>query len=193
MPEFTLRKMMTLIEDIHHEGGPAPDTPRRRGAIVAIVRNPFAGNYTADLETAMDDLKPLGLEMTDRLIAAMGGIEGIDGYGKAGLAGENGELEHTALWHVPGGYAMRARLGEARAIVPSAMKVGGPGTRIDIPLGHINAAYVRSHFDAIEVGIPDAPRANELLFALAMSRGGRIHHRMGGLSVADVVGKDGLR
>lgn len=193
MPDFTLRKTMIFIEDIHHEGGPVPDMPRRRAAILAIVRNPFAGEYSEDLQSAMDDLKPLGLEMTDQLIAAMGGIEGIDGYGKAGLAGENGELEHTALWHVPGGYSMRARLGEARAIVPSSMKVGGAGTRIDIPLGHINAAYVRSHFDSMEVGVPDGPRANELLFALAMSRGGRIHHRMGGLEVGDVVGKDGLR
>lgn len=193
MPDFPLRKTMIFIEDIHHEGGPAPALPRRRAAIVAVVKNPFAGGYTEDLQSAMDDLKPLGLMMTDRLIEAMGGIEGIDGYGKAGLAGEGGELEHTALWHVPGGYAMRERLGEAKAIVPSAMKVGGTGTRIDIPLGHINAAYVRSHFDAMEVGLPDGPRANELLFALAMSRGGRIHHRMGGLAVEDVKGEDGLR
>ena len=141
----------------------------------------------------MDDLKPLGLTMTDMLIDTMGGSAGIDGYGKAAMAGEGGELEHTALWHVPGGYAMRERLGEARAIVPSAMKVGGPGTRVDVPLGHINAAYVRSHFDAMEVGIPDAPRAGELMFALAMSRGPRIHNRMGGLASADVKGEDGLR
>ena len=109
------------------------------------------------------------------------------------MAGEGGELEHTALWHVPGGYAMRERLGEAKAIVPSSMKVGGPGTRVDVPLGHINAAYVRSHFDAMEVGIPDAPRAGELMFALAMSRGPRIHNRMGGLASGDVKGEDGLR
>ena len=141
----------------------------------------------------MEALKPLGLMMTDRLIEAMGGIAGIDGYGKAGLAGEGGELEHTALWHVPGGYAMRARLGEAKAIVPSAMKVGGPGTRIDIPLGHTNAAYVRSHFDAMEVGMADAPKAGELMFALAMARGARIHNRMGGLAVSEVLGLDGLR
>ncbi len=193
MPDFTLRKTMIFIEDIHHEGGPAPKLPRRRAAIIALVRNPFAGGYAADLQSAMDDLKPLGLMMTDRLIEAMGGIDGIDGYGKAGLCGEGGELEHTALWHVPGGYAMRERLGEAKAIVPSAMKVGGPGTRIDVPLGHINAAYVRSHFDAMEVGVPDGPRANELLFALAMARGPRIHNRMGGLAVAEVKGLDGLR
>ncbi|MDU9002367.1 amino acid synthesis family protein [Sedimentitalea todarodis] len=193
MPDFTLRKTMLFIEDIHHDGGPAPAQPRRRAAIVALVRNPFAGGHTADLQSAMDDLKPLGLQMTDRLIEAMGGPDGIDGYGKASLVGEGGELEHTALWHVPGGYAMRERLGEAKAIVPSSMKMGGVGTRIDIPLGHINAAYVRSHFDGMEVGVPDGPRAQELLFALAMARGPRIHHRMGGLQAEEVKGEDGLR
>ena len=193
MPDFTLRKMMTFIETIHHENGPVGDQSRCRAAIVAIVANPFAGVWQEDLQSAMDDLKPLGLQMTDALIDALGGIGGIDGYGKAALAGEGGELEHTALWHVPGGYAMRERLGEAKAIVPSAMKVGGPGTPIDIPLGHINAAYVRSHFDAMEVRLPDAPRSGELMFALAMSRGPRIHHRMGGLQADEVKGEDGLR
>ena len=193
MPDFPIRKTMIFVEEIHHDGGPPPAEPRRRAAIVAVVGNPFAGRYVEDLQPAMEDLKPLGLMMTDRLIEAMGGIEGIDGYGKAALAGEGGELEHTALWHVPGGYAMRERLGEAKAIVPSSMKVGGPGTRIDVPLGHINAAYVRSHFDAMEVGLPDAPRAGELLFALAMTRGPRIHIRMGGLAASEVKGVDGLR
>ncbi len=193
MPDFPLRKTMIFIEDILHEGGPAPAVPRRRGAIVAVVKNPFAGRYVEDLAPAMDDLKPLGLMMTDRLIEAMGGRDGIDGYGKAALCGEGGELEHTALWHVPGGYAMRERLGEAKAIVPSSMKVGGPGCRIDIPLGHINAAYVRSHFDAMEVGLPDAPRVGELLLALAMTKGPRIHDRMGGLAASDIKAFDGLR
>jgi len=193
MPDFPVRKILTILEEIRHEGGPVPAAPRLRGAIVAIVRNPYAGTYVADLQGGMDDLKPLGLEMTERLIAALGGRDGIDGYGKAAMAGEAGEAEHAALWHVPGGYAMRERLGEARAIVPSAMKVGGMGTRIDVPLGHINAAYVRSHFDAMEVGVPDGPRSDELLLALAMSRGPRIHNRMGGLAAEDVKGEDGLR
>ena len=193
MPDFKLRKMMNFVETIHHENGPVVDQPRCRAAIVAIVANPFAGVWQEDLQFAMDDLKPLGLQMTDALIDALGGTGGIDGYGKAALAGEGGELEHTALWHVPGGYAMRERLGEAKAIVPSAMKVGGPGTPIDIPLGHIHAAYVRSHFDAMEVRLPDAPRRDELMFALAMSRGPRIHHRMGGLQADEVKAEDGLR
>lgn len=193
MANFKLRKTMLFIEEIHHDGGPSPKVPRLRAAIVALVSNPFAGQYVADLQPAMDDLKPLGLALTDRLIAALGGVDGIDGYGKAALVGEAGELEHGALWHAPGGYAMRERLGEARAIVPSAKKVGGVGSRIDIPISHINASYVRSHFDAMEVGVPDGPKAGELLFALAMSKGGRVHARMGGLEVADVKGLDGLR
>ena len=193
MAEFKLRKTLTFIETIHHEFGPTPDEPRKRAAVIAIVSNPFAGKFHAELQSAMDDLKPLGLLMTDMLVDALGGVEGIDGYGKAALCGENGEIEHAALWHVPGGYSMRERLGEAKAIVPSAMKVGNTGARIDIPLGHINAAYVRSHFDAMEVGTSDGPRANEILFALAMSKGARIHSRMGGLEVNDVKGKDGLR
>ena len=193
MPEFTLRKTMLFVEDIHHDRGPAPDVPRRRAAMIALVSKPFAGRYTEDLQSAMENLKPLGLMMADRLVEAMGGLDGVDGYGKAAMAGEGGELEHTALWHVPGGYAMRARLGEAKAIVPSAMKLGGVGTRIDVPLGHINAAYVRSHFDGMEVGVPDGPRAGELLLALAMTRGPRIHSRMGGLEAWEVTGEDGLR
>ncbi|MBV1865922.1 MAG: amino acid synthesis family protein [Rhodobacteraceae bacterium] len=192
MNEFKLRKMSVITEEIHHEGGDT-SAPVQRGAVMAIVRNPFAGKYVANLQPAMDDLKPLGLEMTDRLIDALGGVVGIDGYGKGAITGANGEIEHSALWHVPGGYSMRERLGEAKAIVPSAMKVGGMGCRIDIPLGHINAAYVRSHFDAIEVGFPDGPRADEIVFILAMAKGGRVHARMGGLLVEEVAGLDGLR
>ncbi len=192
MQKFKLRKMSVITEEIFHEGGNS-DAPVQRAAVMAIVSNPFAGRYEPDLQPAMDDLKPLGLEMTDRLIDALGGVDGIDGYGKGAITGAAGEIEHSAIWHVPGGYSMRERLGEAKAIVPSAMKVGGMGCRIDIPLGHINAAYVRSHFDAIEVGFPDGPRADEIVFILAMAKGGRVHARMGGLLVEDVKGQDGLR
>lgn len=193
MVEFPIRKTMLIIEEIHHDGGPKPENPRQRAAMLAIVGNPFAGQYEPDLQSYMDELKPLGTMMSERLIDALGGPEGIDGYGKAAMVGENGELEHTALWHVPGGYAMRQLMDNTKAIVPSAMKQGGVGTRIDIPLGHTNAAYVRSHFDAMEVGLPDGPKANELLLALAMTRGPRIHSRMGGLEAQDVIGEDGLR
>ena len=193
MPDFPVRRITLQVEEILHEGGPASAQPRLRGAILAVVANPFAGRFVPDISAAMEDLKPLGLMLTDRLIAALGGIAGIDGYGKGAMVGEGGEAEHGSLWHAPGGYAMRARLGESRAIVPSAMKVAGMGASLDIPLGHINAAYVRSHFDAITVTVPDAPRAGEIVFALAMSKGARVHSRMGGLEVWDVKGEDGLR
>lgn len=193
MPDFALRRITLQIEEIRHEGGPPPATPHLRGAIMAVVQNPFAGRYVPDIQGAMEDLKPLGLLLTDRLIAALGGRAGIDGYGKGAMVGAAGEAEHGALWHVPGGYAMRERLGESRAIVPSAMKVAAMGAALDIPLGHINAAYVRGHFDVITVTVPDAPRANEIVFALAMAKGGRIHSRMGGLEVHQVKGEDGLR
>jgi hypothetical protein len=194
MPEFPIRKIAVLTEEIIHEGGPAPAVPRRRAAAMALVGNPFAGRYVAELQSAMDDLKPLGLMLSDRLIAALGGdLKAIDGYGKGAIVGPAGELEHGALWHVPGGYAMRERLGEAKAIVPSAKKVGAFGARLDVPLGHINAAYVRSHFDAMEVGIADGPRPDEILFVLAMTCGPRVHNRMGGLEADAIKAWDGLR
>jgi hypothetical protein len=194
MPEFPIRKVVLLTEEILHEGGPPPAEPRRRAVAMALVKNPFAGSYVEDIQGAMDDLKPLGLMLADRLIAALGGdVSAIDGYGKGAIVGTAGELEHGALWHVPGGYAMRERLGGAKAIVPSSKKVGPVGARLDVPLGHINAAYVRSHFDAIEVGLPDGPRPDEILFCLAMACGPRVHARMGGLAAADIKGEDGLR
>ncbi|MCV6592781.1 MAG: amino acid synthesis family protein [Silicimonas sp.] len=193
MPEFTIRKLQLIIEEVRHDGGPAPDNPRKLGAALACVKNPFAGRYEPDLQSTMDDLKPLGLEMSEKLIAALGGKEVIDGYGKGAIVGEAGELEHGAMWHVPGGWTMRALLGDSNAIVPSCMKKGGMGARLDIPLGHINAAYVRSHFDGIEVGLPDGPKADEIVFGLAMSCGGRVHSRMGGLEAWNVKGEDGLR
>ncbi|MBZ4689675.1 MAG: hypothetical protein JG765_926 [Cereibacter sp.] len=192
MPEFTLRKMSIHLEEIHHDGGAPGITPKLRGAILAVVKNPFAASHAADLQPAMEDLRPLALAMTDKLIAALGGREGIDGYGKGALVGALGETEHGALWHVPGGYAMRERLGESRAIVPSAMKLAGIGGALDVPLGHINAAYVRSHFDAITVTVADGPRPDEIVFVLAMAKGGRVHSRMGGLEVWQVRGEDGL-
>ena len=161
---------------------------------MALVKNPFAGRYAEELQPAMEALKPLGAMLTERLVAALGGdVAAIDGYGKGAIVGTDGEIEHGALWHVPGGYAMRERLGASKAIVPSAMKVGAFGARLDVPLGHTNAAYVRSHFDAIEVSAPDGPRPDEILFVLAMACGGRIHSRMGGLEAWQVKGEDGLR
>jgi len=194
MPEVVLRKKVTCVEEIFHEGGPQADKPLRRAAVLAVIRNPFAGKYVASIERYMDDLKPLGLEMARNLVAALGGRSAtIEGYGKGAIVGSAGEIEHGALWHVPGGYAMREVLGGAKAIVASTKKVGGPGTRLDVPVTHINASYVRSHFDAMEVGIHDAPRADEILLALVMTTGPRVHARVGGLKATEVKGEDGLR
>jgi hypothetical protein len=194
MPEVKVRKIVTQVEDVLHEGGPVAERPYRRAAVTAVIENPFAGRYVADIQGFMEDLKPLGLDMARRLVAALGGdVKLIEGYGKGAIVGSAGEVEHGALWHAPGGYAMREVLGGARAIVPSAKKVGSLGTRIDIPITHINASYVRSHFDAVEVGISDAPRAGEMALVLAMTTGPRVHNRAGGLAAADIKGEDGLR
>ena len=194
MPEVVIRKRVIVVEEILHEGGAPPAQPLLRGAALAVIRNPFAGRYVEDIAGFMEDLNPLGVEMARSLVKALGDDPSrIQGYGKGAIVGSAGELEHGALWHVPGGYAMRAILGEAKAIVPSAKKVGGPGARLDVPVTHINASYVRSHFDAMEVGINDAPRAGELLLALVMTTGSRIHARVGGLKASEIKGQDGLR
>jgi len=212
-----VRRILTQVEDIFHEGGPPAATPLRRGAIGAVLKNPFAGRYVEDLMPMMDALAPLGLKLAQQLLAVMAvPAERIQGYGKGAIIGEAGELEHGALWHVPGGYAMRELLGwkgdaaaykagkpgvaaatgqkgNALAIVPSTKKVGGPGAALDVPLTHINAAYVRSHFDAFEFRVPDAPRSHEMVVVLAMSTGSRIHARVGGLKAADIALWDGQR
>jgi len=191
--DIELRKLSTYVEEIFHEGGPVAETPLLKGACIAVIENPFAGRYVDEIAGFMDSLKPLGLSMAQRLIDTLGGPEMIQGFGKGAIVGQAGELEHGALWHVPGGYAMRELLGDAKAIVPSTKKVAGPGTELDIPVTHINASYVRSHFDAITVGVNDAPRANELLLALVMTTGARVHDRVGGLKAEEVAGVDGLR
>jgi hypothetical protein len=194
MPDVKVRKFLVSVEDVFHEGGPTVERPQRRGAILAVIENPFAGAYHQEIQSLMDDLNPLGLAMARKLLAALGGdAKSIEGYGKGAIVGEAGEVEHGALWHAPGGYAMRDVLGGAKAIVPSTKKVGGPGTRLDVPVTHVNASYVRSHFDAIEVGVPDAPRANEMVVVLVMTTGPRVHARAGGLKASDIKGEDGLR
>ena len=194
MPSVEVRKQVTIVEDIFHEGGPVARTPYRRAAVLSVIKNPFAGRFVEDIVGFSEDLKPLGLEMAKALIAALGGDpKKIEGYGKGAIVGAAGEVEHGALWHAPGGYAMREALGGAKAIVPSAKKVAGPGARLDVPITHIDASYVRSHFDAIEVGIADAPRADEMLLVLAMTTGARVHDRAGGLKASEIKGLDGLR
>jgi hypothetical protein len=194
MPEVRVRKKFLAVEEIFHEGGPVALVPLRRAAALTVIHNPFAGRFVADIAGFMDDLKPLGLEMARSLISVLGGNARIvQGYGKGAIIGASGEIEHGALWHVPGGYAMREILGDAKAIVASTKKVGGPGTRLDVPITHINASYVRSHFDAMEVGLADAPRADEILLALVMTTGPRVHARVGGLEASAIKGEDGLR
>jgi len=208
-----IRRVLTQVEDIHHEFGPAPAQPLRRGAVAAVLKNPFAGRYEPDILPMMEQLEPVGVEMARRLQHAMDvPVERIESYGKGAIVGAAGELEHGALWHVPGGYAMRALLGwksgaaayaqgqapagqpgNALAIVPSTKKVGPPGASLDVPLTHINASYVRSHFDAMEVRVPGAPAADEIVLILVMSTGARIHARVGGLKASDISKWDGQR
>jgi hypothetical protein len=213
---ITIRRIVTHVEDIHHEFGPPAGTPLRRGAIAAVLTNPFAGRYVDEIVPMMDALQPVGIDMAQRLRAAMDvPVERIESYGKGAIVGAAGELEHGALWHVPGGYAMRELLGwkgdrnayaqgkaspaptgqpgNALAIVPSTKKVGAPGAALDVPLTHINAAYVRSHFDAMEVRVPGAPAADEIVFILVMSTGARVHARVGGLKATDIAQWNGLR
>ena len=193
MSKLNLRKRAYSVEEIFHEGGPVPANPLRRAAALAIIENPFAGRYEPDIQWFMEDLKPLGLQMATRLVELLGGADHIEGYGKGAMVGEAGELEHGALWHAPGGYAMRELLNDSNAIVPSSKKVAGVGGRLDVPITHINASYVRSHFDSMEVGLNDAPKANEMALVLVMSTGPRIHDRAGGLAAKDIKGEDGLR
>ena len=213
MALIDVRRVFTQVEDIHHEGGPRAAVPLRRGAIAAVLTNPYAGRYEPDILPMMAALNPVGLDMARRLLAAMAvPAEAIQGYGKGAIIGAAGELEHGALWHVPGGYAMRELLGwkgdaaayakgissggqsgNALAIVPSTKKVGAPGSTLDVPLTHINASYVRSHFDAFEVRVPGAPRPDEMVLILAMSCGPRVHARVGGLAADNIAKWDGQR
>ena len=188
-----VRKIVSHVENIFHEGGQTRKEAIKKGAILIVLENPYAGDYVDAITPMMDALKPVGLDAAGQLIERLGGPDKIQSYGKGSIVGEAGELEHGALWHVPGGYAMREALGGAFAIVPSAKKIGGIGSRLDIPITHINASYVRSHFDAMEVYVQDAPRANEIVFGLVMTTGGRIHSRVGGLQSDQISANDGLR
>jgi hypothetical protein len=192
--EIAIRKTVLCVEEIAHDGGPPLPTPLLKGWCAVVLRNPFAGRYEPDLMWMMEAMKPIGLMVAQKLLAGLGGDAArIEAYGKGGIVGAEGELEHGALWHVAGGHAMRGLLGQALAIVPSMTKMGALGVSLDIPIHHRNAAYVRSHFDGITATVPDAPRADEILFALAMTTGGRPHARVQGLA-QDAIGVwDGQR
>jgi amino acid synthesis protein len=190
-----IRKLIVSVEETRQEMGKAVEPPTRKAAAVAVIENPFAGQFVQDLKPLMDIGEELGELLTRRCVAALG-IDGAraESYGKAAIVGEQGELEHAAaILHPQMGKPVRAVLTKGAALIPSAKKQGGPGTPIDVPLGHKDAAFVRSHFDAIEVRLADAPRANEILVAIAVTDSGRPLPRIGGLQKHEIKGEDGLR
>jgi len=193
--EAKIRKIVTVVEETRSEMGQVVDPPVRRAACIAVIENPFAGRYVDDLQELIDIGEELGGLLAQYAVNALG-IEGprAESYGKAAAVGENGELEHAAaILHPKLGAPVRKVLGKGAALIPSSKKRGGPGVTLDIPLGHKDAAYVRSHFDGMEVRISDAPRANEIMVAVAVTDSGRPLPRVGGLTKDQIKGDDGLR
>jgi hypothetical protein len=190
-----IRKLLTIVDETLSEQGRAVVPPVRRAAAVAVIANPFAGRYQEDLSELIDIGEELGGLLAERAVAALG-IPGtsVESYGKAAAVGENGELEHAAaILHPKLGQPFRKVLGKGAALIPSSKKRGGLGVVLDIPLGHKDAAFVRSHFDGMEVRVNDAPRADEIVVAVAVTSGGRPLPRVGGLKVSEIKGEDGLR
>ena len=190
-----IRKIAVFLEETHVEMGKPVSPATRKATAVAVIENPLAGRYEDDLEVLMQ----IGAEMGDllgrRCVEALGiAPEAAESYGKAAMVGENGELEHAAaILHPRLGAPLRDAVGSGAALVPSSKKMGGPGQPLDVPLGHKDAAYVRSHFDGIEVRLNDAPRAGEIMVAVAVTDSGRPLPRVGGLTADQAEGKDGLR
>jgi len=190
-----IRKIVTFVDEVFLEMGRPVEPPTRRAAAVAVIENPFAGRYVEDLTPLMQIGEELGRLLTERAVAALG-IPGdqAQSYGKAAAVGEDGELEHAAaILHPKLGVPVRQVLGKGAALIPSSKKRGGPGVVLDIPLGHKDAAFVRSHFDGMEVRIADAPRAGEIMVAVAVTDSGRPLPRVGGLTRDQIKGEDGLR
>ncbi|HPG02854.1 MAG: amino acid synthesis family protein [Rhodoblastus sp.] len=190
-----IRKLVTIVEETCSEMGRAISPPTRRAAAIAVIANPFAGRFVEDLSELIEIGEALGALLTERAVAALG-IPGdkVESYGKAAAVGENGELEHAAaILHPKLGAPVRKTLGKGAALIPSSKKRGGPGVALDIPLGHKDAAFVRSHFDGMEVRIVDAPRADEIMVAIAVTDSGRPLPRVGGLKKDEIKGEDGLR
>jgi len=190
-----IRKISVFVEETRREMDQTVDPPTRRAAAVAVIENPYAGKYVADLAELMAIGEELGEMLAQRAVTALG-IEGpkAESYGKAAAVGENGELEHAAaILHPKLGAPVRKVLGQGAALIPSSKKRGGLGVPHDIPLGHKDAAFVRSHFDGMEVRINDAPRANEIMVAVAVTDSGRPLPRVGGLTKDQIKGEDGLR
>jgi hypothetical protein len=190
-----IRKLVTFLEETRREMDREVSPPVRRAAAVAVIANPCAGRFVEDLSELIDIGEELGALLSERAVAALG-IPGerVESYGKAAAVGENGELEHAAaLLHPKLGAPVRKTLGKGAALIPSSKKRGGPGVALDIPLGHKDAAFVRSHFDGMEVRINDAPRADEIVVAVAVTDSGRPFPRVGGLTKDQIKGDDGLR
>ena len=188
---MTIRKGARFVEEVHQEGGKPLARPLRRVAIAVVVKNPYAGANGDALSELVDFGEVLGRELTDRAKAALGTT--VEAYGKGGIVGEAGELEHiAACLHPKFGAPTRDAVGGV-SILPSVKKRGAMGASLDIPVHHIKAMLIRSHFDAMTISVPDAPAADELLLALAVTDGGRPHARVGGLKAEDAVGEDGLR
>ncbi len=190
-----IRKIVTVVDETLTEMGRPVSPPVRRAAAIAVIDNPFAGRFVEDLTPLIEMGEELGALLAARAVAALGiPGEACESYGKAALVGENGEMEHAAaLLHPKMGAPVRKALGKGAALIPSSKKRGGPGAELDIPLGHKDAAFVRSHFDGMQVTISDAPRANEIMVAIAVTTGGRPLPRVGGLTKDQIKGEDGLR
>lgn len=190
-----LRKLVVQVEETRVEMGRAVEPPTRRAVAIAVMENPYAGRYEQNLDALIAAGEELGGLLGQKCVEALGIRPGdAQSYGKAAIVGEAGELEHAAaVLHPKLGAPLRVAVGKGAALVPSAKKMGTLGTAIDVPLGHKDAAYVRSHFDAIEARVPDAPRANEIVVAVAVTSSGRPLARIGGLQVSEIKGEDGLR
>ncbi|MDB5817065.1 MAG: hypothetical protein JWQ11_705 [Rhizobacter sp.] len=192
MSLIAIRKRTLTIETVFHEGGPPPEKPLKIAAACAVIANPYAGRYEPDLMPFMAELRSLGTLLAEELVDTLG-KDNVEAYSKAAIVGIDGEMEHGAVWHEAGGWAMRQVLGEPKAMVPAAKAVANAGYRLMVPLQYIHASYVRSHFNSMEIGIQDAPRPKEILFALLMATGGRVHSRLGGLLKENVSVHDGQR
>jgi len=190
-----IRKLVTIVEDTVREMGQDIRPPTRKAAAIAVIENPFAGRHAEDLGELIGLGEMLGAMLGERAVQALGIAPGdVQSYGKAAIVGEDGELEHAAaILHPKLGAPLRAAVEKGAALVPSAKKRGGMGASIDVPLGHKDAAFVRSHFDAMEIRVPDAPRRDEIVVAVVVTDSGRPLPRVGGLTTAEILGQDGLR
>ncbi len=190
-----IRKLIVQVDETRLEMGQQIQPPTRRAVAIAVIANPFAGRYAENLDELSDIGAELGKLLGERCVAALGiAPSEAESYGKAAIVGEAGELEHAAaILHPKLGAPLREAVEQGAALVPSAKKIGGLGTAIDVPLGHKDAAFVRSHFDAIEARVSDAPRANEIVVAVAVTDSGRPLPRIGGLQKNEIKGQDGLR